>query len=184
MAEAKEPTIFLNAKEILKTLGVSHGQVVMDLGCGSGYFVIEASRLVGDSGKVYAVDVQKPALSTVASKAATYGLTNIKTVWSDAEVYGAARKIKNASIDVMLLIQLFSQTHKHQEVFREAVRMTKPEGQIVVVDWRPDRLTYGPPKSKRLSIEQIKALATHEGWSRAKEIAIGAYHFGLVFTKS
>ena len=183
MIETKEPTIFLNAKEILKELGVSHGQVVADLGCGSGYFVIEASRLVGDSGKVYAVDVQKPSLSTVDSKAATYGLTNIKTVWSDAEVYGGARQVKNASVDVMLLVQLFTQTHNHQEAFREAARMTKPEGQIAVIDWRPDRLTYGPPKGKRLSIEQIKALASHEGWNKVKEIAIGAYHFGLVFSK-
>ncbi len=183
MAEEKEHTIFLNAKDILKKLGVSHGQVVADLGCGSGYFVVEASRLVGHSGKVYAIDVQKPALSTVMSKAATYGLNNIKTVWSDAEKLGGARQVKNATVDVMLLVQLFSQTHDHQEVFREAARMTKPEGQIVVVDWRPDRLTYGPPKGRRLSLEQVKAIAQQVGWRQAKDIQIGEYHFGLIFTK-
>ena len=122
-------------------------------------------------------------MSTVASKAATYGLTNIQTVWSDAEIYGGARQVKNASIDVMLLIQLFTQTHQHGEVFREAARMTKPEGQIVVIDWRPDRLTYGPPKNKRLSAEQIKSLAAHEGWSKVKEMSVGVYHFGLVFSR-
>jgi len=179
----KEPTIFLNAKTILKDLGVSHGQTVMDLGCGSGYFVIEASRLVGDPGTFYAVDVLKPSLSTVSSKAATYGLTNIKTIWSDAEVVGGAHSVMNASVDVMLLIQLFSQTNRHQDVFREAARMTKPNGQIVVIDWQPDRMQYGPPKERRLPIENIKAMATKEGWSHFKEIKIGAYHFGLVITK-
>ena len=183
MAETKERTIFLNAKDILKKLGVSHGQVVADLGCGSGYFVVEASRIVGNSGRVYAIDVQKPALSTVVSKAETYELSNIKTVWSDAEVFGGARKVKNASVDVMLLIQLFSQTYKHQDVFREAVRMTKPEGQIVVIDWRPDRLTYGPPKGRRLSVEQIRAIAQQAGWRHSEDIYIGEYHFGIVITK-
>jgi ubiquinone/menaquinone biosynthesis C-methylase UbiE len=183
MAETKEHTIFLNAKDILKKIGVSHGQVVADLGCGSGYFVIEASRLVGNSGKVYAIDVLKPALSTVASKAATYALNNIKAVWSDAEVYGGARQVKNASVDVMLLVQLFSQTHDYQAIFREAGRMTKPEGQIVVVDWRPDRLTYGPPKGRRLGVEQVKAIAQQAGWRQAKEMPVGEYHFGLIITK-
>ncbi|MFA5051886.1 MAG: class I SAM-dependent methyltransferase [Patescibacteria group bacterium] len=181
--ESQQPTIFLNAKDILKKLDVSHGQVVADLGCGSGYFVIEASRLVGDAGRAYAIDVQKPALSTVESKAASYGLTNIVTVWSDAEVYGGARRIKNGSVDVMLLIQLFSQTHKHQEVFREAGRMTKHDGEIAVIDWRPDRLTYGPPKARRLSTEQVKSLAMREGWKLSRELMVGSYHFGLVFKK-
>lgn len=183
MNEAQQPTIFLNAKDILKKLNVSLGQVVADLGCGAGYFIVEASRLVGDGGKVYAIDVQKTALSAVESKAAMYGLTNIITVWSDAEIYGAAKEVKNGSVDVMLLIQLFTQTHKHQEVWREAARMTKPEGEIVVIDWRPDRLTYGPLKERRLDVDQVKSLASKDGWRLAREIHVGSYHYGLVFTK-
>jgi len=95
---SKPKTIFLDPKSILKTLKIQGGQRVVDLGCGGGYFVIEAAREVGDNGLVYGVDVLQTALSALSSRARLYGLFNIRTVWSNAEVHGGAQVIKNGDI--------------------------------------------------------------------------------------
>ncbi|KYH37203.1 MAG: methylase involved in ubiquinone/menaquinone biosynthesis, partial [Candidatus Bathyarchaeota archaeon B24] len=58
-----------NAQEFLAEVGVGAGKVVLDFGCGSGTYTIPAARLVGDEGKVYALDVRKKALDEVEAKA-------------------------------------------------------------------------------------------------------------------
>ena len=80
----------LDPMEILGRLGVTTGSIVADLGCGgAGHFVIPAAKLVGHKTNVYAVDIQKIVLASVASIGRLEGISNIKTVWSDIERLGA-----------------------------------------------------------------------------------------------
>ena len=72
---------FLNPDEVLLQTGIARGKTAADLGCGSGYFVLPCARLVGSEGRVFGVDVLEAALATIASKANTYNLTNIKLVY-------------------------------------------------------------------------------------------------------
>ena len=79
-------TALLDAEKILTRLGIAEGMIVADLGCGGGgHFVAPASRLVGRTGHVYAVDIQKAVLHTVESKLRLQHVTNVDLVWSDLE---------------------------------------------------------------------------------------------------
>ncbi|MFZ6035578.1 MAG: class I SAM-dependent methyltransferase [Patescibacteria group bacterium] len=174
---------FLHPENILAKAGLTAGRVVADLGCGGGYFALAASRIVGDTGRVYAVDILKDALSSVAGKAKLYGLSNITTVWSDAEQVGAARVIADRSVDYVLLVQILSQVKHMDNIFKEALRICKPQATVVVVDWRANNFHFGPPTEKRLKPELIITEASQHQLAFHREIEAGPYHFGLVFER-
>ena len=66
-----------HASEVLAEIGVRKKQVVLDFGCGSGTYTIPAAKLVGDGGKVYALDINRKALDRIEERAKKEGLMNI-----------------------------------------------------------------------------------------------------------
>ncbi len=164
-------------------LGIQPGQVVADLGCGgSGFFTLESARLVGDQGQVYAVDIVKGVLMSVDSKAKLQGLYNVKTVWSDLEIYGAT-EIPERSVDHGLLVNILFQTKKHEEVLREVSRLIRPGGKLLVVDWNDVPASFGPPLTDRVSVEHLRQLVPPLGYDEIKFFEAGRYHFGLIFSR-
>ncbi len=174
---------FLNPTEVLKQVGLKVGQWVADLGCGGGYFVLPAARMVGDEGRVYGVDVLKTALSSLGSKVRLYNLTNVQLVWGNVEVYGGSKGIQDHSVDVVLLVQLLSQTAKRKEALKEADRIAKHNGQLVVVDWKSDSLSFSPIKKNYIAPDEVKSLASASYLKFDREIEVGPYHYCLIFNK-
>ena len=174
---------FLNPEHILKQAGLVSGQWVADLGCGAGYFVLPAARLVGDEGRVYGVDVLKTALSSVGSKARLFGLSNVHLVWANVEIYGASKGIQDESIDMVLMVQLLSQSKKRKDIFKEADRILKKDGQLVIIDWKSDRSPFSPRQEEHVTVDEVKKLASDQYFKLAQEIKVSAYHFCLIFSK-
>ncbi len=75
---------------------VKKGQVVVDLGCGSGYYALPLAETVGSEGKVYAVDLGKNSIRTVEKKAKKHGYNNIEVYSSSAADLSF---IKDRSVD-------------------------------------------------------------------------------------
>lgn len=181
---AGENNQLLNPFIILEGLGVGENTKVADLGCGGvGYFVFAASKLVGDKGLVYAVDILKPNLESIKSRAKQDGIYNIRLIWSNLEVYGGT-DIPAGSIDIALLINVLFQTRKHKEVLREAYRIIKPGGGILaIIDWKSRAMPFGPPSGNRLDKSKIEQLAVLSGFVLRDEFEAGKYHYGLKFVK-
>ena len=182
--ETKNDSTFLHPEQVLKQAGLVSGKKVADLGCGGGYFLLAAARLVGDKGEAYGVDVLKTALSSIASKARLFNLQNIHLVWSDVEIYGGAKAIHNNSLDMVLLVQLLSQVQKKSEVFREVDRIMKKDGTLVVVDWNNNNLSFGPDAKKHIPEAEVKELAGQSGFRFNRAIQASPYHYGLIFNKA
>lgn len=174
----------LDAKKILtEEVALRPASMVGDLGCGgAGYFTLAAARLVGDQGQVYAVDILKTVLSSVASKARMQKLYNVKTIWSNLEVLGAT-EIPSASLDYAFLINILFQSQKHEEIMREAHRLLKPQGSLVVIDWAKGSMALGPTEDDKIDIERIRTFARLIGFQEAKTFNAGQYHFGVIFMK-
>jgi ubiquinone/menaquinone biosynthesis C-methylase UbiE len=173
----------LDAKKVLEIAGLSEGARVADLGCGArGYFSLQAAKLVGTKGVVYAVDILKSALNGVESNARLHGLSNIRTLWSDLEKFGATKLPENY-LDFALLINILFQTVDDETVIKEAVRLLKRGGKLLVVDWKKTGAPFGPPIQDRSSPEEIKQIVNRLGLKLEKEFEAGPYHYGLVFIK-
>ena len=106
-----------HSEEVLESIGIGAGCVVLDFGCGAGAYAIPAARLVGGTGRVYALDMDRAALGKLQRKASKEGLQNIQTVLSSDLATGWGDKCVDAVLlhDVLHLIDarvtLFGQVY-------------------------------------------------------------------------
>jgi ubiquinone/menaquinone biosynthesis C-methylase UbiE len=173
----------INAKEFLRKVGVEEKMKVGDLGCGArGHFALQAAKIVGNKGMVYVVDIMKTALDSVISHARILGIYNIKTVWSNLEQYGAT-KIPAGSLDFSLLINVLFQTKDDVTVIKEAIRLLKPSGKLVICDWKRTGAPFGPQVEVRVKFDNLTQVILNAGLKLEKEFEAGPYHQAMVFKK-
>jgi ubiquinone/menaquinone biosynthesis C-methylase UbiE len=175
--------LFVNPQELIVKSGVIESMNVGDLGCGSsGHFIVPFSKAVGPKGKIYAVDIQKTALSSIISVAKMNLLTNVETVWSNLETVGAT-KIPAESLDIALLINIMFQNKNHTDIIKEAIRLLKSGGKLIIADWKKIALPIGPPIELRVDKEEIKKLGISLKLNLIEDSTLGDNHFMLIFQK-
>jgi ubiquinone/menaquinone biosynthesis C-methylase UbiE len=118
----------INLSSRLQKSGVRAGQTVLDFGCGSGHFTIAAAKMVGENGKVYALDVHPLAIEAVKSKVAKEGLLNVRTILSDRNT-----GLPDESVDVVLLYRTFYLVKDKRGLLDELHRVLKPDCILSVV---------------------------------------------------
>ena len=175
--------ILLDVGLILTKAGLEQGMAVADLGCGAtGHFVFPAADIVGRPGRVYAVDIMKVVLESIQRRIKEENRTNIITVWSNLEIFGAT-KIESSSLDRALLINTLYQSHKRAEILRETARMMKSKAKLVVVEWKNTSIPFGPPPEERVNMNQLVISARKLGLEMEEEFFVGQFHYGLMFVK-
>lgn len=173
----------IDANLILDKAHIEEKTRMADLGCGSsGHFVFPSAGRVGKKGIVYAVDILRTTLETVSKRARFENLANIKTIWSNLEIFGATR-IETGSLDVAMLINTLHQSHKRMEILRESVRLLKKNGRLVVVEWKNIAAPFGPPPEERVNKEFVDNGAKKFGLRSEEEFEAGQYHYGLIYVK-
>ncbi|MBI2552022.1 class I SAM-dependent methyltransferase [Candidatus Uhrbacteria bacterium] len=173
----------IDAVKLLTRAGIKQGDIVAELACGtSGHFVFPAAHLTGPTGRVYAVDILKSVLEAIRSRAKLEGVDNVETVWADLEKPGAL-KITDGSADLTVLVNDLSQIPARAAVLREAARITKSGGTLLVGDWKQTASPLGPPPERRIAPATARQLAQEAGFEYREEFEAGPYHFGIVFEK-
>ncbi|MFH0856308.1 MAG: methyltransferase domain-containing protein [bacterium] len=169
---------------IFDKVGLEGGMKIADFGCGgAGHFIIPAAERIGSAGIAYAVDIQKIVLEGIENKAKISGVKNIKTIWSNLEIYKAT-KIPDNELDIGLLINTLFQTKKHLEMINECVRMIKSTGKLLAVDWKNIPVAFGPAQEDRITKDDLKKIALEKaGLLLIDEFDAGHYHYGLIFQK-
>lgn len=172
---------FMNPDTIVDNLNIKSGSVVADFGCGAGYFSIPLAKKVSNGGKVYAIDVLKDPLEAVLSKAKLYGLRNIEIIRANVETVGGT-KLNDRSVDVVILANILFQCNDYNSVLSEAKRVLKDSGEIVIIDWIPEKIKMGPKFEHCLTENDVKKLAIRNSFKFAREINAGDRHYGMVFS--
>lgn len=170
------PTGFLDPKEILDQLPLEKDMTAVDFGCGSGGWVIPLAQKLTD-GIVYAVDVQENALSAMMSKANLQGLSNIKKILADIE--RGVKQLETNSCDFILMTNLLFQINDKEAVFKEAKRILKENGKVLVIEWDMES-PFGPMQESRVSSGKVQEIAQKAGFVLEKKIETGGYHYGLL----
>jgi ubiquinone/menaquinone biosynthesis C-methylase UbiE len=111
-------------RRTLEMAQLREGMRVADYGCGPGSFAIPAALIVGEGGKVYAIDIHPLAISSVRGRATKKGLRNVETVL----VQGYNTGVEASSIDRVLLIDTIHRIEDPGALFRELRRILKPGG--------------------------------------------------------
>jgi ubiquinone/menaquinone biosynthesis C-methylase UbiE len=180
---ARHGTELLNPFKILERVGTRRGWFIADLGCGSlGHFVFPAAQLVGGDGRVYAVDILKTAVHAIECTAKHDQYWNVYPIWSDIEVLHAAR-IPDASLDLTLVINNLFLSQNREGLVQEAIRLTKPGGLILCIEWEKGKTVIGPPDSQRLSIADARRCFHDQCLEEVEDFNAGDCHYALLFRR-
>ena len=133
---------FFDPVRALKAAGIRSGQDVLEVGCGTGFFTIPAARLVGDGGRVYAIDPHPLAIQQVRREVREAGLTNVRPIRADATEAGLA----SGSVDLALLFGVIpSPTLPLDRLLPEMFRLLRSDGALAVWTavpwWSPASVT-------------------------------------------
>ncbi|MFH1781835.1 MAG: methyltransferase domain-containing protein [Patescibacteria group bacterium] len=178
-------TVIINIPDILRRCNLRPGQIVADLGTGrEGRFALAAGKVVGEYGKVYALDISKTLLPSIETKATMLGINNINTVWTDLEQVGASRdSIPDKSVDLAVVATILYQSKKQDKILEEGIRMMKDGAYMAVVDWITESTPFGPPTEIRVEPEKVIEICTQHGLILREEFPAGQYHYALIFQK-
>lgn len=173
----------LNIESLIARLNLKQGFKVADLGCGAfGYFTFLLAKIVGKSGKVYAVDIIKDSLEAIKKRAKIENLSQIETIWSDLEVVGGAN-IKSDSLDSVLLINVLHQSEKKINILKECMRILKPGGKVLLVEWNEKDSPFILSSVNKASRDEIKRLSSFLNIKIEDEFQAGEYHYGMLLSK-
>jgi ubiquinone/menaquinone biosynthesis C-methylase UbiE len=172
---------FANPHEHVLQMGLRRGMRVADLGVGSGRHAISASRIVGEGGRVYAVDIQEDILIRLKDDLLRFGIKNVETVWGDLEKAGST-KLKEHSVDAIILSNVLFQIEHKDRVLTEIKRILKPKGKLLVVDWAGSYGGVGPSEEHVFSEQTAEKMFIDAGFYKTKSFRGGAHHYSILFT--
>ena len=171
---------FLEPEKVIGQLDIKQDYRAAEFGCGMGGFSIALAKRLSQ-GMVYAIDIQEEPLSALLGKAKAEGLPNIKIIKSDLEEPRGST-LQDDFLDLVLVTNILFQSENKENLLKEAKRIIKPKGKVLVVDWRPGS-PFGPDKG-RISLEEVRQIMMPKlDMKLVKELEAGTYHWAAVFQK-
>ena len=116
---------------VIKALELKEGDVVADIGCGTGYFSWRMAKAVGEKGIVYGVEIQKEMLELLAQQMKKRGITNVKGVLG-----GTADPRLPALVDLVIMVDVYHEFDQPFEMMQAVCKQLKPGGRVVFVEYR------------------------------------------------
>ncbi len=168
---------------VFKEMALKPGSTFVDLGCGIGEYSLFASRLVGETGTVFAVDVWTEMLISLREEALSLNLGNITTVESDiCQVIN----LPDACADHCLLATVMHAhkvTDKCKNLFPEIVRVLRPGAQLAIIECKKEEMPFGPPLSMRITPEDLEKGVIPFGFQKTAYTDLG-YNYMMLFRKT
>jgi SAM-dependent methyltransferase len=144
----------------IKALKLQAGQVVADIGAGSGYYSIRMARAVGPAGKVYATDIQAGMLDILRRQAQRAGVDNVVPVLSAPD----DPKLAAASLDLAIMVDVYHELAEPQAFVRRLRTALKPEGRLVLLEFRKEDPKIPIYEIHKMSVAEVKAEFEPEGY--------------------
>jgi ubiquinone/menaquinone biosynthesis C-methylase UbiE len=149
--ENPERRKILPPEEILSRLGLSEGDVMFDIGAGTGYFSIPASRIVGDEGGVLAVDSSRTMIRDLRARVKKSGARNIKIIRSLDYDFKTGEVLS----DFILLSTVLHEVDDKIRFCRNAQNAMKPGSRLAVIEWSKRPMEMGPPMEARIEPAEV-----------------------------
>lgn len=172
----------LHERKFFTALDLNKGMTLLDFGCGAGNYAVAAAPHIGDSGRIYAVDLWEEGVETLEVRAAMARLENIQT-W----VCGADQKLQlgDHTVDLCLMatvIHILVQEEVIQSALREIQRVLRPGGIVAVVEFHKKEGPPGPPLSWRLAPAELAETLAPSGLRGNETFEVGPHNYLSLFS--
>jgi len=167
----------LNADDVINATGLQKGNTFLDAGCGDGYISIEASKIVGSGGVVYALDVYPESIDKVKAEVQNQNLNNLNPILADIT---ESIPVDESTVDLVLMANVlhgFVEEDEVDVVMKNISKVIKPGGIFSVVEFRKVESENGPPYNVRLSPSDVADILQRYGFDLIDSVEIGTYHY-------
>jgi ubiquinone/menaquinone biosynthesis C-methylase UbiE len=165
--------------EVMTALDVKPGEVIADIGAGSGYFAIRLAQHVGTAGRVYAVDISPDMIRHLHERVRDAGLLNVSPILAKPD-----DPLLPQPVDRFLIVDVWHHVEDQPAYLAKMKARLKPGGQIVMIDFHKKELPVGPPLAMKIAREDLIRQMEAHGFRVAKEHTFLPYQYFLVFEVS
>jgi ubiquinone/menaquinone biosynthesis C-methylase UbiE len=162
--------------EVMQALGVRDGEIIADIGAGSGYFALRLSHHVGTAGRVYAVDVSADMIRHLHARVRDTGAINVVPILAAPD-----DPLLPQPVDRFLLVNVWHHIDDQPGYLAKMRKLLKPGGQVVMIDFHKRELPVGPPVAMKIAREDLIKQMEHHGFRLAKEHTFLPYQYFLAF---
>jgi arsenite methyltransferase len=163
--------------EVLTALNLKPGEVIADIGAGSGYFTFRLAHQVGDKGKIYAVDVSPDMILHINRRIRELKTSNVVTILADPD----DPLLPDHSVNRFFICDVWHHVENQTKYLSLMKKMLKPGGEVIMIDFHKKELPVGPPMKMRIAREDLIKQMESNGFRRAKEHTFLPYQYFLVF---
>jgi ubiquinone/menaquinone biosynthesis C-methylase UbiE len=164
--------------EVVKALALRPGEVVADIGAGTGYFALRFAQAVGDAGRVYAVDISPDMVKHLNKRLRDAKVRNVFTVLAEPD----DPLLADASVDRFVIVDTWHHIEAQAKYVDLMRKMLKPGGQVVHIDYQKRELPVGPPLDHKIAREDVVKQMEAAGFKLAAEHTFLPYQYFLVFS--
>lgn len=145
-------------RKLMEAIELKPGDVVADVGAGTGYFSFRMAKKVGPKGKVLAVDIQPEMLNIIRARMKKRKVTNIEPVRGAI----ADPKLPKGKVDLILMVDVYHEFSQPYEMTVEMIKALKPGGRLVFVEYRKEDPKVPIKEVHKMSKKQvIKEMSVH-----------------------
>jgi len=173
----------IDSAKFFSELNLKKGITLLDVACGRGTYSLAALDIIGKDGQIYAVDLWEEGIMLLRKEALAKGVDNIRAFISDVS---QDIPVEDHRVDVCLMATVlhdFVGDKVEQGVMQEIVRVMKSEGTLAVVEYIKKEGQTGPPKSVRLTPEEVIKIVSDYGFKQNRYAEIGPDHYLQIFKR-
>jgi ubiquinone/menaquinone biosynthesis C-methylase UbiE len=178
MAALEDPKrdAYQKPREVIDALRLRSGEVVADIGAGSGYFSLRLAHHVGPTGHVYAVDISPDMIRRMNERIHEAGLPNISTILASPN-----NPLLPRPVDRFLFVNVWHHVEDQAGYVALMKKTLKPGGQIVMIDFHKRDLPVGPPAAMKIAREDLVKQMQGHGLRVREEHTFLPYQYFIVF---
>lgn len=163
--------------EVVTALNLRPGEVIADIGSGSGYFTLRLARHVGETGRIYAVDISPDMIVHLNRRIRDLHVQNVISILAAPD----DPLLADASIDRFFICDTWHHIEDHPHYLARLQKMLKPGGQVVMIDFKKAETPVGPPMEMRISRDDLVKEMDANGFKVVADHALLPYQYFLVF---